>query len=412
MPKDNIENVSSDKFFSMADDSIANDQVDELIQVEEEIIAPAENPVVVIKKTTGDDSVKALKQKLDNIEKEKAKLDAKIIELQKLNELEPLKPVAEYLKTKNGKIDEETVNSFISKGKERKQKLSELEQKNIEKDNKIKEMDILQSEEYIEKYSKPWSRAENQLLANLCPVDDEGNPKDIELIQLLKNELLNLNKDGSIRTSMQIKGAMSKFARLYEEKTQKPFIIPSVEKIENSILSVFECAKSASNARKNWDEDKVQTKVKKEYEASVANESMMKKELQGRQFITNTVLNEFKYEDLKGVLEEEEVKTIIKDKNNKFIKFLKGEEQPYTYKEMIQLSFKSEAYDKVLEKLRATEKLLAAEQKKRGSGLPARSTDRRPTIQQQPTDKDDEDEIESASPDKLFEMADNIMKNR
>jgi len=46
-------------------------------------------------------------------------------ELEEYSSLKPLKAVGEYIKTKAGDINEETVNKFIEKGKDRKKKLTE-----------------------------------------------------------------------------------------------------------------------------------------------------------------------------------------------------------------------------------------------------------------------------------------------
>jgi hypothetical protein len=374
-----LKTTSVDTFFRSADNSLAGNKPPDNDDNQQQ---QGIDPPRASKQTPGE-SAKVLKQNLENLKKEKEKLEQKIQELSSANELTPLKPVADYIKTKFGKekLDEDAVNQFIEKNKTRKQKALELEDALKKKDQYVKDIEITLSDEWRNEYQKPWADAENSLLATLCPVDDEGQPKNVELVNSLKTELISLkdgkvkylNADGTIN-ALAVKGALQKFSRLYEEKTQETYRVPDIEKINNGIKSIVSCAIKANQAKANWEEDRKKHKIKSEYESSEARKEMERKEIEGRKFLTNKVIKEFDAKSLDGVLTEEEIKNAFESENNKFIKYLKGEEQPPTYDNMVLLSFKASQYDKVLTKLRAVEKELETERKKRGSGLPSNST--------------------------------------
>jgi len=100
-----------------------------------------------VKKDEEDDKkpVKVLRQERDNLRKELADKEAKLKELE---EFAPLKPIAEHIKKKAGKIDPDVVNDFIERNKTRKKEL-------VSKEETLKKrIKTLESFQFKQKWSR------------------------------------------------------------------------------------------------------------------------------------------------------------------------------------------------------------------------------------------------------------------
>lgn len=405
MPEEiTLETEAPSSFFQSATNALEGGTVKEIVKPREQ------QPEVIVKPK--DDSAKELRQQRDNLKKEKEQLEAKIKDLEGKDQLGPLKSVQEYIKKKFGKeeLDEETVNSFITHNKKRKEEVQRLTNKDIEKENRLKEINITLSQDYQEKYSQPWTDAENNLLAVLCPVDNEGNPKNIELINALKNDLLRLNDDKTVRTPIQTKAILSKFAKIYEARTQEPYVIPSFESVTNGVTSVMKKAIAANKAKADWTEEQKKNKIESEYKSSEARKETTRKELEGRNFLQSKLERDFKYKELDGVFTEDEIKSSIKGEHEKFTKMFKGEQPGYTYDQILELSVKASQFNDAIIKVRELEKQLASEKKKRGSGLPG-SADRLHR-RERPDENEEEKKIEDAKPSEFFQTAHSRVNGR
>ncbi len=323
----------------------------------------------------------ALKAKKIALEKEVEDLKKQITESQ---ELKPLSKIAEYLKQKEGKVDEESVNKFIEKGKERKKQLLDLDGKYKEKDAKLKEIDITLSDEWVENFAKPIAKASDSLTATLANIDNEGKIKHPELIEEFKQLLIQTDKEGKPRTSVQIKALTQKFADKYHELTKEEYEVPRINDIVDSVNSLVDGYVKAVTTKSNWNEYLKERQKEKAFEKAKQEEVLTRKELEGRQYMVNKVIEDFDYKSLEGIVEKDEVEEIAKKHHDFFTKLAKGEEKSLGYDTIIAKITKADLYDKLVEENKKLRSDLANEKKKSKSGLPADSLD--PTIRKNSDD--------------------------
>lgn len=307
-----------------------------------------------------------LKRAKEAAEKEAERLKA---ELSQFEEFKPLKPIAEYIKTKEGGLDDEKVNKYIERNKEKKTKLTEYEKKLKETDMRLKEVSIDHSTEFRDDYIAPLEKEKGNFIALIAPVNNEGQIKNPKLIDSLYGRLLATDKDGKPLNSIQVKAVLTKFEEEYKKATGEDYDIPQLSQVVNQIQSVRSKTISAINAKQNW--EKVREEKKKEllFQESQQHEELIKKETAGRLYVTDKVIKDFDYSSIEGVVAEDEFKDSIRENSNFLIKVLKGEDKK-EYAELLTDLTKASHFDSVVSKLKETQEELRLEKLKNKSGAP------------------------------------------
>lgn len=400
-----LEKAPSGEFFRMASD-VGNVEVTDDETPEQKTAREKKEQEDLTKQQSNkkDEPAAKLRQQRDNLIKEKEVLEKKILELSSDDRLGPLKKVKEYVEKKYSRFDDSAVDEFITSGKQRKEKLSKLELENQEKEERLKEFNVTFSTDFQENFEKPFREKKEILTATLVPVDGEGQPKNLPLINGLQIELLKTNADGSPKTSLQIKADLAKFSKLYEEKTGETYISPNLETVTNSVRSVHASFAAGIKAKQNWTEEQANKKKKQDYEFSEARKENIRKETEARNQVTTKLARDYDYKSVDGILTEEEIKNKLTEKNNKLIKIYKGEEPAYAYDELLNITAKADQFDIVLEKLKEANKEITRLKKSVRPGLPTRGAPR--TLeQQQQVDQEDDDKIETATSTDFFRAA-------
>lgn len=275
------------------------------------------------------------------LKKKKEEAEKKVEELQKkLDEIkgsETLKPIAEYLEGKYGKIDNDSVNKFIEHNKTRKKELIETREKLSQKDKELGEISIEKSDEFKNNYVIPFSKQKDSVLAVISPIDKSGKIKNPELITQLYNDITKVNKDGSPLSSIQIKGILSKFADEYEKKTGEEYDLPQLSLVVNEVADLVDKYKKILDAKNRWDEIKTEQEKEKLYLSSKKEEEVIKKEIANRDFIINKLKDEFDFSDIGSALEKDEILEKIDENHRYLTSILKREKdaKPRGYQSLI-----------------------------------------------------------------------------
>jgi hypothetical protein len=325
------------------------------------------------KKKDKDDQVGELRIQRDALAKENEELKKYREELEKLK---GLKPVAEYVEKKFGKVDEDAVNKFIQANKERKGKLTELEKKYQEKELTVQELHILQSDLWRDEYAAPMQKADQDLFATVAMIDKEGKIRYPELFVKLKTNLLAVDKDGKPKNSVQIKQALKEFATEFKQVTQEDYEIPKLTDVTVAVEQAYNKYTAAVKAKQNWDKTVEEKQKEKLYDSTKKQERDNETIILQRGKVLDLVKNEFKYEELDGVFEEDEVKEEFDKVHGYVVKVMKGEEKQTEYPDFLQRMAKASMFNGLLEKYKELEEKFEKEIGKKHSSLGSGSAKR------------------------------------
>lgn len=320
-----------------------------------------------------DDQVGELRIQRDALAKENEELKKAKDELDKIK---GLKPVAEYVEKKFGKVDEDAVNKFIQANKERKNKLTDLEKKYQEKELTVRELHILQSDLWRDEYAAPMQKADQDLFATIAMVDAEGKIRYPELFTKLKTKLLTTDKDGKPKNSVEIKQALKEFATEFKQVTQEDYEIPKLTDVTVATEQAYKKYTAAVIAKQNWDKTVEEKQKEKLYDSTKKQERDNETVILQRNKVLDLVKNEFKYEELDGVFEEDKVKEEFDKVHTYVVKVMKGEEKQTEYPVFLQKMAKASMFEELLEKYKDLETKFEKEIGKKHSSLPSGSAKR------------------------------------
>lgn len=325
-------------------------------------------------KKTKEDSIKDLRSQRDSLAEEKRKLEEKLKEYESFETLKPLGKIKEYLEKKTGKnsIEEKDVDEFINKNKERKKAISSLEEKLKEKDSLIKELDIDKSDEYKTEYIKPLSEAKTELISVIANFDKDKKIKHPELISALFGVISKAKEDGSSLNALEIRPILKEFSDKYKAKTGEEYDTPSIREVVECVRHLNERAKSAVDARKNWDSVIEEKRKEKLFQESVKREKLLEQEIRGRNEIISDIIESFDSSSFSNVVSKEDFEKSTRDHHKYFNSLLRKEDgvKPRGYKSLIESLAKSDLFDNLVEELNKTKELLSIEREKNKGPAP------------------------------------------
>lgn len=323
------------------------------------------------------DQIADLRKAKDEAEAKVKELNERIEkEYKPLEELKSVKPIADHIKSKFEKLDEESINKYIENNRERKKKLGEIDSKLQEKELKLREIEITQSEDWIENYQRPIIDAKDSLFATVANLDGKGNVKHQKMINHLSESLLKVDeKTGKPYNHTQIKSILTKFAAEYEKETGEEYEIPHIEDVKKSVDTFISRYISAHNAKTNWEQEKEQ-----KFKANIVKQSEEQKrktteELKAREVLVNNFINDYDYKKYEEVIGKDDL--IIEFKNqHKIISdaSVDPSKQTRNYNDFVELAAKGTLFDKVSEELKNVKLELQKEKEKTRSGLPGGGT--------------------------------------
>jgi len=348
-----------------------------------EIAAPVANNDIVHEPSAPDvkekDKARQFKELKTAKEKAEAELRKAQDELKKaqaekaeISSLSALKPIAEYIKNKSGDINEDAVNNFINKNRERKKLVEEAELKIKEKDELLKEISVDYSDDFKKGYVEPLQKEKNNLVALIANINNEGAIKHPKLIESLFNRLTQVDQEGKPLNAIQVKSVIAKFESEYRSKTQEDYDVPNVSHVVNQIETVVGKTFAAINAKKSWAQTKEEIEKNKLFESAKQESERLKKETDGRNYVTRKLIDSFDYSILEGIIPEDEVKNQFNNQNSDMISLISkdGRAKPKDYQTVISDLSKAALFDNVVAKVRELEKELLKEKGKNKGGVP------------------------------------------
>lgn len=309
-------------------------------------------------------------------------------QLEDLSKLKPLLPVKDYIEKKHGKVDEESVNQFIEKGKTRKQSLNELSEKYNQKDAQLQDIDITQSDIWKNNYQIPLHKSHTNLTALLAEVDKEGKVKYPELITGLMGKLLHVDEKGNTLSALQIKGIMKEFSNEYQSKTSEEYIVPRLNDIVDHVNDVHSKYTKSIKARQDWQNAKVEREKEIAFEQSEKQKLDIKRELDGRTSLFKKAKLDYDKSKVEGIFTDDKFEELFNSPHNKVIAVAEGKDKPFSYDVLITKLAQGEMFDELVTKYRELEKELEKEKKKNNSGLGNKGTDRLPRGGGEPSNVD------------------------
>ncbi len=315
-----------------------------------------------------------LKKLKEEAEKRAADLQKEIDEKYKpLEKYSPVKTIADYIESKEGKLDEEAVNNFITRQKTRKQKLTETEQALNEREQKLKNISITESTEWKENYQKPIADAQNTLFATIANVDSDGTIKHPGLVEHLAKSILKVDeKSGEPLSAPQIKAILGKFAAEYEEKTGEEYEIPRINDVVDSVRVFINRFKKAGEARTNWEKERDKNNKERLFNQAKEQEEQIAKEAKARDFQINEFIKGYDYSSIEGVIEKDDLVKEIKGQHSYYMDVMKDPSKlDREYHQNVELIAKGKLFDVVSKKVKALQIELEKEKEKVRSGLPS-----------------------------------------
>ena len=310
---------------------------------------------------------KELKNQLEKTKKERADIqkkfeeaEARIKELEaktgEASELEALRPVADYLKKKAGKLDADVVEKeLIQKNRERKKQLVEKDEKLSLKDKQIQEISIEYSEEWQEEYVKPINKSRDNLVASIVNLDNKGQVRSPELMHSLMQRLVTVNEKGEPKTSLEIKQELKSFANDYEKKTGLEYEFPILREVVDAVAAFHGNIMEASKAKANWHEATENKRKEREFEEAQKRQISVKKEIEARDYYFSKYKSDIRTEDLEDILDDPDIFITAATEEHKYLKGAlsgDGSVQPRQYNEFIDLAAKGKMFDSLTKKIR------------------------------------------------------------
>lgn len=346
-----------------------------------------------------DENVKTLRQ-LRDAEKARAdKLQKEIEDLKKEFEskkgLEVLDPIADYIKKKEGKLDPDAVNNYISKNKKRKEdlsKLPDLEQKLEEKDKKIKEFSIESSDEWVKNYQRPIEEAGQSLFATVINLDKDDKPKHEGLVKGFLSSILKLDDKGNPPNALQIRSALSRFSKHYEDQTGEEYEAPRLNDLVDGVNSYVSRIKKAGDAKQNWEKEVESNRKNREFSEIEKQQALQKRELGAREILFKKFVDSDEFKEVRELVGDE-AETIAQEEHVNLQKVYKGEppDKKRQYHEYIKFITQGLLFEKLVTKLKDVQAKLEKAEKDRDAGLGAKGG-KRTTAKDDSVDKEEKAE--------------------
>ena len=275
-------------------------------------------------------------------------------ELEEVSAFKPLEPVTKYLKDKFGDVNEESVNKFIEKNRERKNKLTETEKALQEREKQIEDLDIEYSDDWKKGFVEPIKKTQSSLVAKLGTFDRETKRlRHPELFEGLLKTLIQTDKDGNPLSSLEIKGILVSFEDEYKKRTGEDWEMPNLTHVTEDVENLVGKMKAAASARMNWSKAKEEREKDRLFTQAKQQEENIKKEIANRDYLTRKVITEYPI-DFDDVVDKDAFVEDIEDSNN----YLKGlltrdkNTKPKQYTDLLVDMAKAKHFDNVVTKYR------------------------------------------------------------
>jgi len=255
------------------------------------------------KKKDKDESIQDLRKSRDTYKSKVKELTDQLDSATKTSN-PALKKVADYIKDRYGDLTEEAVDKFINKNKTRKEAVQKLEDLLKEKDERVKQYSIIESDEYKSQYGKPLHDSAIAVLASITMFDGDGKPMMPEIFQRYHSEIL---KSADEMDAAKLKSIIARIKSEFQEETGEQYEAPSIGALMADVRNYANLSDKARSAIKNWEETRKQEREKQIREQSEQFEKSQKELRRRRRRLAEQAMEEFDLDSVEGVIEEDDV---------------------------------------------------------------------------------------------------------
>jgi uncharacterized protein YukE len=234
---------------------------------------------------------------------------------------------------------------FNEEAKEKLPKVEQLEKETREKELKLRDIDIRSSREWQEKAEAPMIEADEVFSATIADVDDEGNIKNRKYFDALYAEILN---KGEEINSTKIKAILTKFAKVYEDKTGEEYKIPDIDSVIKARNALIKAAINRRDMYANWEKEKEQREQQALIEGEKKHKELSESHYAERRDQFTELSRDFDFSSLSQFVKEDEIKSELRAIFEENEKALKGEVKSKSYKTLLENSLKAALFDKIL----------------------------------------------------------------
>jgi len=293
-------------------------------------------------KPTKEDSIQALRSQRDELQK-------KLKEYEENLGISPaiLKPIVDYIKENaSGPLTDETVQSIITEFRDTKGRYQDLQRIIEEKEQKIKDLDIQHSDEFQEKYRKPYEDAAIALryeFAQLNPADgSEIAPKST---QDLFNYLT--SKEADSLTQPQIAQALARFKAAYKQESGEEPSPISTANVLNAYRQFIKKRTEIANAYQNWSKEKQEAQMRMQAEQEKQHQLLQAKAKRERVQLVTKAYHELDRDEI-DFISEEELSNLFNEEFDYTENAIAGGVNAPTHDVLYQRGVKARLFDKIL----------------------------------------------------------------
>ena len=302
---------------------------------------------------------KELRQQKDKFKKEAEELSAKVAELEK-NNSSAATPILDYIKEKYGDITEDSINKFISTGKERKEKLERLTEELDATKAKVREYNITNDPDWREKYQKPLQQAHKTFSLRIDDVDENGKSIAPEFFQGVRAAILNNGKE---MEAGMVKAIIKQAKAKYKEKFGSEWDdAPDPVTVFKEREALIDAHRKQQESIANWEKEKEQNEQQRKIDNLNKEKQLAEANARERKaFLAAAKKNNNFIKEHSSLIDESDLLSSL-DEAFKFNEDIITKDQKPTYDQLLILSAKAILFEKLKPQL---EKIIKEDQAKK-----------------------------------------------
>ncbi len=295
------------------------------------------------KVVTPTESIAILRKQRDE-ERDKNKIFSEAFGEHKPQVIKPLIDlVSEFAE---GPITEESVTNILFEFKESKNKINELETQIQQQEAIISKLDVEHSSDFAKKYKEPYKAAHDALFLEYATVAGDKTiiaPRATEALHKL------LVSDTEI-SGIDVKLALSQFAKAYKAESGEDPQLPSMNSLMNSLRSFKSSRDSMQDAYTNWKDKKQEDEKSLQANQQIQTEAQKRASKKLRVDLVSKAFREFDLDPI-PFIDEKEAESLFKEEYTYGEGIFNGTETP-TYDNVMQRGVKARLWDKYSSRLK------------------------------------------------------------
>lgn len=245
-----------------------------------------------------------------------------------------------------GSSTRERVENLVNAVEERDQIRDELE--SLKRD-----IDIRQSDDWKTNYEQPYNDSLESFYASIVNTDDDGKVPNERYFQSFAQELLTGAIESGDINATQVKSAINKFAKIYEDQTGEEYEKPSVSDVTKSIRTAIRLKNEAEKAYGSWENERKTRAEQRKLQDAEKNEKLTKIQKKERKRLAGKALTEFDSaytSKLEDIFDEDDITSEFNEVFNSNESQLEDPSKAMPYDQLLSTIVKGRMFDALLEK--------------------------------------------------------------